>query len=75
MNKDKRLQAEEKIMEAVCDLCRWPYVYRAAGVDEETMYAEKCENCPAGAAVRSALTEISAAFVPDHNSTQGGTIP
>ena len=32
----------EKAMEAVCDLCHWPYVYR----DSEVMYAEKCGHCP-----------------------------
>lgn len=38
----------EKIMEAVCDLCHWPYVYR----DEQIMQDEKCVCCPAEKALR-----------------------
>ena len=51
---DKILAAREKIMEAVCGLCHWPYAYR----DEEIMYAEKCDICPAAAAVEAALKEV-----------------
>ena len=50
---EKRLQAEEKIMDAVCDLCHWPYVYPEE--DDEVMYAEKCEYCPAALAVKDVL--------------------
>lgn len=50
-DKDKRLQTEEQIMEAVCELCHWPHVYE----DEETMYSERCDSCPAAAAVTAAL--------------------
>ena len=53
MTKEKALQAEEQIMNAVCDLCHWPFAYKER--DQETMYAEKCENCPAAAAVVRAL--------------------
>lgn len=56
MIKDVSLKAEEKIMDAVCEQCHWPYAYR--GEDEEAMYAEKCENCPAALAVQQALTSI-----------------
>lgn len=38
----------EKIMEAVCDLCHWPYVYR----DEQIMQDEKCVCCPAEKSLR-----------------------
>jgi hypothetical protein len=31
----------EKIMEAVCELCHWPYVSQ----DQEQLTA-KCDNCP-----------------------------
>jgi hypothetical protein len=41
----------EDTMDVVCGLCHWPYVYR----DQDTMWAEKCDYCPAAAAVRSAL--------------------
>lgn len=41
----------EDTMNVVCGLCHWPYVYR----DQDTMWAEKCDYCPAAAAVRSAL--------------------
>ena len=60
-DKEKRLEAEEKIMAAVCDVCHWPHVYR----DEEIMYAEKCDYCPAALAVANALglTEEDAADV------------
>lgn len=59
MDKEKKLEAQEKIMEAVCELCHWPYVYR--GIDEDAMYAERCECCPAAAAVGAALDEIAGA--------------
>ena len=52
-DKQKRLEAEEKIMDAVCEVCHWPYAYRDE--DAEVMYAEKCEYCPAAAAVRAVL--------------------
>lgn len=57
MTKEKRLQTEETIMEAVCELCHWPYVYRA--VDEDAMYAEKCEHCPAAEAVKAELEKLA----------------
>ena len=41
----------EDILDVVCGLCHWPYVYR----DQDIMRAEKCDYCPAAAAVRSAL--------------------
>jgi len=46
-------------MEAVCDLCHWPYKYRADGVDEETMWAEKCEICAAARRVKEVLQEVA----------------
>ncbi len=55
MTDDKLLAAQERIMEAVCDLCHWPYEYRAA--DEETMHAEKCAICPAAQRVEEVLRE------------------
>lgn len=51
MTNEELLAAEEKVMGAVCDLCRWPLAYR----DEEIMYAEKCNYCPAADAVQTAL--------------------
>lgn len=44
----------EEIMNRVCGLCHWPFVYR----DEETMYAEKCDYCPAADAVKLALQSL-----------------
>ena len=41
----------EKIMEAVCDLCHWPYVYR----DEQIMQDEKCICCPVEKALREKM--------------------
>jgi hypothetical protein len=55
MDQEKLLQAEENIMDQVCGLCHWPYVYR----DEKTMYAEKCDYCPAAAAVKLALQSLA----------------
>lgn len=46
-------ERENKIMEAACDLCHWPYVYR----DETTMQAEKCDFCPIEAELRNAERE------------------
>ena len=54
MDKDERLQAEEHIMEAVCELCHWPHVY----TDEELMYSERCDCCPAAMAVGAVLDAI-----------------
>lgn len=51
MTRDEKLEAEEQIMVAVCELCRWPYLCE----DEDAMYAEHCDNCPADAAVIAAL--------------------
>ena len=42
----------ENIMEAVCDLCRWPFEYEDE--DYERMLDEKCGNCPAEKALREA---------------------
>lgn len=33
---------KEKILEAACDLCHWPWVYR----DDVTMHDERCAYCP-----------------------------
>ena len=41
----------KEIMNRVCGLCHWPYVYR----DRDTMMAEKCDYCPAADAVKLAL--------------------
>ena len=38
MNREER----ERIMEAVCEICHWPYVYR----NSEIMNDEKCKYCP-----------------------------
>lgn len=35
-------EEKERILEAVCDICHWPYVYH----DSEIMHAEKCDHCP-----------------------------
>lgn len=56
MTGEKKLQLEEKIMDAVCDLCHWPYAY--AGDDEEVLYAEKCEHCAAAKAVADVLDAV-----------------
>ena len=45
----------EEIMNRVCGLCHWPYVYR----DQDTMYAEKCDYCPAADAVKLALDSLT----------------
>lgn len=54
MDKETKLQAEERIMVAVCALCRWPFLY----TDEETMYEERCDQCPAVIAVNAVLDKI-----------------
>lgn len=46
-------EEKERILEAVCDICHWPYVYR----DDEVMHDEKCDNCPAEKALREDATE------------------
>lgn len=51
MDQEELLRAEENIMDAVCNLCHWPRVY----LDEDTMYAEKFDYCPAAAAVKLQL--------------------
>lgn len=43
MNEDWK----EKVLEVVCDMCHWPYVYR----DSDIMHAEKCDHCPIEAAL------------------------
>ncbi len=55
MDQEKLLQAEENIMDAVCGLCHWTFTYR----DEETMYAERCDYCPAAAAVKTSLESLT----------------
>ena len=55
MDQEKLLQAEENIMDAVCGLCHWTFTYR----DEETMYAERCDYCPAADAVKLALQSLT----------------
>jgi hypothetical protein len=67
MTRDELLTAQETIMDVVCGLCHWPYVYR----DEETMYAEKCDFCPAAA---TTLTEIEKAASP-HPTADNQIIP
>ena len=47
--------AQEAVMDTVCGLCHWPYVYR----DQDTMYAEKCDFCPAAAIVLSELQKVA----------------
>ena len=42
----------ETIMDKVCGLCHWPYVYQ----DEKNLYSERCDYCPAAAAVQAALS-------------------
>ena len=32
----------DELLEKICDLCHWPYVYH----DNDIMTAEKCEYCP-----------------------------
>lgn len=54
MTEKETLSAHEEIMAAVCDLCHWPFVYQ----DEETMWAERCDFCPAAAKVTSVLDGI-----------------
>lgn len=50
MKKDR----QDKIMEAACDLCHWPYVYR----DETIMQAEKCDFCPIEAELRAEREDL-----------------
>jgi len=45
----------EDIMEAVCDLCRWPFEYEDA--DFELMLDEKCGNCPAEKVLRENMPQ------------------
>ena len=33
----------DKLLENICDLCHWPYVYR----DDQIVIDEKCSFCPA----------------------------
>ena len=43
---------EEKfdaVMEAVCDMCHWPYVCGEVALDQ------KCENCPAEQKIRELM--------------------
>ena len=44
-----RAEAAVRIMEEVCDVCHWPYVYLSES--EETLHAEKCDHCPVESAV------------------------
>ena len=44
-------QAFERIMEAVCDMCRCPYV-----LDQDALDAV-CENCPAEKKIRAAMED------------------
>ncbi len=55
MTRDELLTVQENIMDAVCGLCHWPFVYR----DQDTMWAEKCDYCPAAAAVLRELEEAT----------------
>lgn len=52
-DKEEALEKEELIMEAVCDLCKWPGIYE--GEFEEDLYENRCDSCPAAEAVRKAL--------------------
>ena len=68
---EQLLEAEESIMNAVCDLCHWPYHYRAYCVDKDVMYAEKCEACPAAQAVKAALAKC--AYQGKHEAAGGAS--
>lgn len=57
MTTEEKLQAEEEIMDAVCELCHWPYVYH--GDHEDDMYEEKCDVCPAARAVAAMLEKVT----------------
>lgn len=57
MTKEEKLQAEEQIMNAVCEPCHWPYAYPAD--NEDAMYDEKCSVCPAALAVNDVLARVS----------------
>ena len=39
----------EAVMEAVCDMCHWPYVCGEVALDE------KCANCPAEKKLRELM--------------------
>ena len=48
MTRDELLQKEEAVMQAVCELCRWPLDFSE---DEEVLNEEHCNHCPAALAV------------------------
>lgn len=39
-------QQKIRIMEQVCDLCHWPFVYIAPFYEQEDLENEKCNYCP-----------------------------
>lgn len=47
-------EKKEQILEAVCDICHWPYVYR----DDEVMHAEKCDHCTVEAILNGIDTDV-----------------
>lgn len=55
INNEKRLQAKERIMEAMCDICHWRYHYPP---DQDDKLAEKCEECRAALIVQETLEEV-----------------
>ena len=68
-NHEQLLEAKETIMEAVCDLCHWPYHYRAYCLTEDVMFAEKCDTCPAAQAVDEILSKCE--YQGKHEATGG----
>lgn len=48
---ETRLKAEELIMDAACEYCKWPGLYD----DEDQMLEERCECCPVALAVGAAF--------------------
>ncbi len=42
----------EKTMEAVCDLCKWPYMESAGYLKD---HCDHCDHCPAEAAIMKVL--------------------
>ena len=39
----------DELLEKICDLCHWPYVYR----DNQNLIDEKCSYCPAAEGVQA----------------------
>lgn len=55
MNKDNKERLLEKTMEPICDLCKWPLLETPSYLKD---CCDHCENCPAEAAIKTALQDV-----------------